>query len=338
MRFAPYCNSSTEQQSHGESIIGCLTYNSVEDERNFALQKTGTTGADSRRNSSDAVLYPLASPVNDFCFTSNPTLQYPAMVAFAHNGEGNVAASFLDITSGSYFSISDNFSNSESLCLQFRKNNDTNHVLFGHRDGCVSMIDTRSSGDAVFATGLSLPAVSFGSATSIQPLERDDNLVVVKGSFGSCRVFDLRRLSNNNDVSSRYQQSTLFELSIPDSMVHQTKSVKCTGLAIDPTDSIAIAPFAGAGADDGIDIQFAMWDIGTGVLLRTFNLNRMNKHASSSAFCELSSVITPGYEMICKHDSDTPIITSEGSLFGLWFKTNVGNAPPDGGGINHVSF
>mmetsp|Transcript_11121 Transcript_11121/g.20843 ORF Transcript_11121/g.20843 Transcript_11121/m.20843 type:complete len:103 (+) Transcript_11121:471-779(+) len=75
MRFAPYCNSSTEQQSHGESIIGCLTYNSVEDQRNFALQKTGSTGMDSRRNSSDAEIYPLASPVNDFCFTSDSTLQ-----------------------------------------------------------------------------------------------------------------------------------------------------------------------------------------------------------------------------------------------------------------------
>mmetsp|Transcript_29396 Transcript_29396/g.53934 ORF Transcript_29396/g.53934 Transcript_29396/m.53934 type:complete len:273 (+) Transcript_29396:231-1049(+) len=262
----------------------------------------------------------------------------PAMVAFAHSGEGNVAASFLDITSGSYFSISDNFSSSESLCLQFRKNNDTNHVLFGHRDGCVSMIDTRSSGDAAFATGMSLPAVSFGSATSIQPLQRDDNLVLVKGSFGSCRVIDLRRLSNTNDVSSRYQQSTLLELSIPDSMVHQTKSVKCTGLAIDPTENIAVAPFAGAGADDSIDIKFAIWDIGTGALLRTLDLNRMDKHTSSSAFCELSSAITPGYEMMCKNDSDAPIITSEGSSFGLWFKTNVGNAPPDGGGIHHISF
>jgi len=162
--------------------------------------------------------------------------------------------------------------------------------------------------------------------------------VAVKGSFGSCRIFDLRRLSNNNDVSSQYQQSTLLELSIPDSMVHQTKSVKCTGLAIDPSESIAIAPFAGAGPDNNIDILFAMWDIGTGALLRTLNFNSMNKHTGSSVFCELSSVITSGYEMLCKKDSGAPVISSEGSSFGLWFKTNVGNAPPEGGGIHHISF
>jgi len=76
MRFVPYCNSSAKRQPHGgESIISCLTYNSVEDESNFLLQKTGSTGTGSRRNSSDAEIYPLASPVNDFCFTLDSTVQ-----------------------------------------------------------------------------------------------------------------------------------------------------------------------------------------------------------------------------------------------------------------------
>ena len=226
----------------------------------------------------------------------------------------------MDISTGSYFSI-DNWTHSEPLCLQFRKNNN-NQLLFGHRDGGISMIDTRTNG-AVFATSSSTPDNSFGSATAIQPLQAAD-LVVVKGSFGSCRVFDLR------------QQSTLFELSIPDDMVHQTKSVRCTGLAVDPTESVAIAPFAGPNGC----ISFGIWDINSGELLRTLNLGSSNAGTGISAFCELSSVVTSGYEMLCKKDSDTPEIFSEGGSCGLWFKTNVMSAssPPEVGGIHHIRF
>mmetsp|Transcript_29063 Transcript_29063/g.61853 ORF Transcript_29063/g.61853 Transcript_29063/m.61853 type:complete len:227 (-) Transcript_29063:186-866(-) len=226
------------------------------------------------------------------------------------------------------------------MCLQFRRKNKKNNILFGHRDGSVSMIDTRSA-DALFATNLSMPGASFGSVSSIQPLQ-NENLAIAKGSFGSCRVFDLRRLSNSYDASSsQYQQSTLFEMLIPDSMVHPTKSVRCTGLAVDPTDSIAIAPFA----SHNNDIHFAMWDIGSGALIRTKKVNQLKTpdagtDNSSSSFCELSSVLTSGYEMLCKKDSKVPVISSEGSTFGLWFKTNVlsDSSSPDGGGIHHIRF
>ena len=200
------------------------------------------------------------------------------------------------------------------------------------------MIDTRSPGNALFATSRGLRTGSFGSTTSIQPLQRDDNLVVVKGSFGSCRVFDLRRLSASHDIPPRSQQSMLLELSVPNSIVHQTKSVKCTGLAVDPSENIAIAPCAGVGPGDDSNVLFAMWDIGTGALLRKLNLDRLNQHGGLSPFCELSSSVTCGYEMLCNSKDEGPVISREGSTFGLWFKTNVGNFPPDGGGIHHIRF
>ena len=263
-------------------------------------------------------------------------------MAFAHCGDGGVGASFLDILTGSCISIRDNWCHSEPLCVQFRRNDNKNQVLFGHRDGSVSLIDRRS-GDALFASD-TYPGESFGSATSIQPLKKDDNLVVCRGSFGACRIFDLRRLSNNNDRHSRYQQSTVVEMSIPDSMVHQTRSVECTGLAIDPSESIAIAPFA----NHDNDILFAMWDISTGELLRTLNLNSSIRHTRPDAlindipspiqFCELSNAITSGYEMLCGKNS--PIISSTSSSWGLWYKTNVfsDSMQPDGGGIHHITF
>jgi hypothetical protein len=311
------------------------------DQRNFALKKIGTPLS---RGGDEAEMYDTASPVNDFCFAPDASLQgnragNVKMAAFAHGGDRKIGASFLDIATGSYISIRDLWSKSEPLCVQFRSNNES---LFGHRDGSVSMLDTRSSKDALF---LSLQSVSFGSTASVQPLKKDENLVVGKGSFGTCCVFDLRRMSNCSDPS-RCQQSKLFELSIPDHLLHTTKSVRCNGLAIDPSESIAIAPFA----DQNDDIRFAFWSIGTGALLRNLRLNGVDNcmttgagsRAATTAFCELSSAITPGYSMHCKAYSDAPIITCEGRSWGVWYKTNnriLGTKPPaEGGGIHHLSF
>ena len=206
------------------------------------------------------------------------------------------------------------------------------------------MIDTRSRRDVSFATCTGLPGISFGSATSIQQLEHDNNLVAVKGSFGSCRIFDLRRLCNSNSrSSSRHHQSTLMELSLPDSLVHPTKSVRCTGMAIDPSGKILVAPFTSIHDD----VYFAMWDICSGSLLRTMNLSQSNLSTRSetgnsyeaAAFCELSSVVTAGYEMFCQKDSNRPIISSYS--WGLWYKTlKLSDTSPSscGGGIHHIRF
>jgi hypothetical protein len=328
----------------GEDLfVGSTVHDIQNDQRNFALRKISNTLT---RGGDDAEMYATASPVNDFCFATDVSLQGKRgnikLAAFAHGGDEKIGASFLDIATGSYISIRDSWSKSEPLCVQFRSNNETNHALFGHRDGSASMIDTRSSKDALF---LSLQSVSFGSTTSLQPLKKDDNLVAGKGSFGTCCVFDLRRMSNCSDPS-RYQQSKLFELSIPDHLLHTTKSVRCTGLAIDPSESIAIAPFA----DHNDDIQFAIWDITTGALLRTLRLNGVGncmtrgagRRAAITAFCELSSAITPGYGMLCSLESDAPIITYEGRSWGVWYKTNSlingTERPAEGGGIHHISF
>ena len=265
----------------------------------------------------------------------------PGLIAFAHcSGE----ASFLDIWTGQGFARHFN-TDSEPLCVQFRKNHGKHQVLFGHRNGGLSLMDTRSPNDTILAKGLNLsPAdgTSFGSATNVQSLQKDDNLVVMKGSFGSCRMIDLRRLVSNstNDTSQSHQQATLLEYHLPESTVHQTKSVRCTGLAIDPTESMLVAPFA----NQQSDVSFAMWNMTTGALLRTVNINSITDKSTSSsdtpAFCELSSVITPGYEMLCSEDSDTPIISSSGSSWGLWFKTGslASSASVDCGGIHHMKF
>ena len=125
------------------------------------------------------------------------------IAAFAHSGASNAGASFLDLFATK--TICSIPTTSEPLCVQYGRFSASNLAFLGHRDGSVSMIDTRSR-DALYATDFSLPGDSFGSATSIQRIVRC-NSIAAKGSFGSCRIFDMRCLSNNQSAS-RYQRYT----------------------------------------------------------------------------------------------------------------------------------
>lgn len=257
-----------------------------------------------------------------------------SMVVFAH-GDGahsGGSASILDLSTGASMTIGGIWSRSEPLCVQFRTS--PHALVFGHRNGSVTSIDTRSPG----ASCRSAPSSS-GSITNIQSLQ-DDKLVVVRSSFGSCRVLDVRRFSNSRDPS-QCPRSIAVDLSLPESMVHQTKSVRCTGMALDPTNTVAIAPFASIKDD----LRFAFWDVTSGELIRTLRLDRLRNSSDSTrglqpaAFCELSSVVTPGYEMLCKKDCESPLIVSGFSgSWGLWFKTGDCSTPQNGGGIHHIKF
>ncbi len=201
------------------------------------------------------------------------------------------------------------------------------------------MLDFRSSRGVLFAhSSQSSAASSFGSATSVRPLKRDNNLVVVKGSFGTCRLLDIRKLSSNIE-SYRHRQSTVLDLSLSSQIVHKTKSTRCTGLALDPVESIAVAPFAGPNGE----IQLAIWDIcSTGRLIRILNLNNsVEKHCTdrhnNAAFCELSDVVTYGFGLVCDKDSEIPFISCNANSWGMWYKTNA-LAESGCGDIHHIKF
>jgi hypothetical protein len=99
-----------------------------------------------------------------------------------------------------------------------------------------------------------------------------------------------------------------------------------------------MAPFADL--NDGI--RFALWDVRSGTLLRTLLLNGVDEYEAAGTgrradlplFCELSSIVTPGFRMRYDIATDKPVVTSEGC--GVWFKTN--SLPNDCGGIHHLRF
>ncbi len=113
--------------TNGEDFfVGSTVHDTQNDQRNFALKRISTTLT---RGGDEAEMYATASPVNDFCFATDVSLQGRRagtikLAAFAHGGDGKIGSSFLDISTGSYISIRDGWSKSEPLCVQFRSNDD----------------------------------------------------------------------------------------------------------------------------------------------------------------------------------------------------------------------
>lgn len=327
VKIAPY--STPEQQ-----MVGGIVLNTGIKVQAFAITKAIP-------ENNQRKMVPCKDLIYDFCFTPSGTLQDPGLVAFACKG----TVSFLDLGTGRPWS---NYRNngSEPICVEYRKNNGSNFPIFGHRNGGVSMIDTRSVQTQVLtSTNLNLKVdESFGSATSVHSLTRDDNLVVVKGSFGACRLFDLRKSAKivRSKEKRLTDRSTLLEFTLPDSSdVDKMKSTRCTGLAIDPTENVIIMPYV----SKENDVRFAVWDVNTARLIRTFSVNSIIPTTSSvdgPPFCELSSTVTAGYEMRCNDSNDTPETSIVEGTRGLWFKTSrrvaSDTAPAEGGSIHHIRF
>jgi len=74
VRFAPYhaADRSFNCSIVENPFVGCLTYDSREDERSFTLRKAATVQT---YGASQIVTHGVASPVNDFCFMPDATLQ-----------------------------------------------------------------------------------------------------------------------------------------------------------------------------------------------------------------------------------------------------------------------
>ena len=214
---------------------------------------------------------------------------------------------------------------SEPLCIKFRNEHD---AIFGLRNGCVQVYDRRSSTSVSSGNHEHGKLNLFGSATSVLPLHNNENVVLVRGSFGTCRLFDLRRLGNK-------KKSHVCQYTLPELPGLSTQSGGCTGIAVDPEESIIVAPYTSRKMSDGAQqLKLAVWEKGGDFLCEVpIGKSKLN----GSVFCELSSIVTPGYGL--QQERGTPVIANIGR-FGLWYKTNAfaDDIPSRVGGVHHIVF
>lgn len=311
---------------HGQAtFIGSLSYDSESDESYFNLN-----GLFDEFNYDTVDYYQLGDGgIHDFCFGAGNSL----VVAFAHTKTSGYPISFLNSETQTHIADATiaNLSDSDPLCIQYRIKCDNKQLLVGHRDGTMSMLDLRSGG----IINTSLSRGGFGSISTIQQLTTNDHLIVAKGSFGACRIFDVRRMTNNKQNKSQCERASVWTL-LPRTDVHLTKSTNCTGIAIDPLESVVISPYA----TQNHEVMAGLWSVGSGTLLTTIKLdNQLGDSTGEDCplFCELNSQITSGFRMSYVNES-SPVITS--SRWGVWYKSHSSAEylPPGAGGIKHISF
>ena len=203
---------------------------------------------------------------------------------------------------------------SDALCIERQ----ADCYFTGHRNGWLSITDLRTDCMDSYAPG----DESAGSLTRIMTMN-DSNKILTKHSFGSCFLWDVRMMGRDATVSP------VLRLNVPKTMVHPTKSSCCNGVALDPTQSIAISPF--------INVQeracIAFWSLSSGSFVGYKELQAPEQDivvpeqdivvttsiTGGMPHCELSDAITPAWKpMVSARDGD--MLTPDEDRWGLLFK------------------
>lgn len=213
---------------------------------------------------------------------------------------------------------------SDALCIE--RQGDCFYT--GHRNGHLSITDLRTNDMDSFASG----DASAGSLTRIMTM-KDSNTILTKHSFGSCYLWDVRMMGRECDNG---KVSPLLHLQIPKSILHPTKSSCCNGIALDPTQSIVIAPF--------VNVQeracLAFWSLSSGLFVGYKELS--SAVSGGMPYCELSNTITPAWKPMDDSARNGDVVTRKEDGWGLWFKFGmplIREATPNFlSSIHHVTF
>jgi len=238
----------------------------------------------------------------------------------------------LDIESESCYNYKEKAPKSDALCIERH----AERFYTGHRNGWLSIVDLRTEYTDSFAP----EDASAGSLTKIMVMG-DGNQILTKHSFGSCFLWDVRMMGHESDG----KVSPLLQLRVPKSMIHRTKSSCCNGVALDPTESIFISPFANFNERACL----AFWSLASGAFIGSRELCAAESMPDAETannvvgmpHCELSSTITPGWKPITSFNGgDT--VEPDNDAWGLWFKIGLSftrqPTPSFVCSIHHVTF
>lgn len=232
---------------------------------------------------------------------------------------------FRDLRSTTSFEMrTRDFSKSDALCVEYLAENT---ILYGHRNGSISLLDTRTR----TIQSVACADEQTGSTTSVLPLT-NGNMFLAKKAFGSCGLFDIRKMSPD-----RKDSSMVWNMRVPKNTVNAMLSTCCSGIATDPTQTIAIAPFA----DGQRRSHFALWSLTNGELVGTKLCNSTANRNTGIGLphCELRSTITPTWQLKSDHDGASTV-RRRPNAWGLWFKSGQveTEAPCCVGSIHQLMF
>jgi hypothetical protein len=246
-----------------------------------------------------------------------------------------------------------NFPQSDALRVEMSCSSNEKYVAFGHRNGQVSLLDLRQSHTTTILEyhgdeSSSSSSSTLGSATDLGFLsQQNQQQLLVKRSFGSCQLHDLRMTSTMTTGSSaKRSSSVIHHLSVPSDEINPTLSANCNGFAVDPTcEQTLIAPYINAQHHEAC---LGVWSLGTGVMVGSRRIlakktNNEQPHHQQQQHDDNNDVL---YTEVCQRT--TPAFFGTGkkmkkdaSMFGVWLKCgrfSKSKSNSKFGSLHHVAF
>lgn len=285
-------------------------------------------------------------PIHDFCFGTD-------LVLFScprYHSSGQILPLFLPLEAtlaeagvGADSGIRSlnvrNFPQSDALRVEMACDRENKFVAFGHRNGQVSLLDLRTSNVCTLLqyegppAGPAAAGVPLGSASDLGFLSAGGPQLLVKRSFGSCQLHDLRKSSSSSSSSSSTlysSASVVHHLTVPWDKVNPTLSANCNGFATDPSGGqTLVSPYV----SDGQDACLGVWSLGTGLMVGSRVL-LPNTPDRDTMFVELCQ--NPAAAFSSSFDA-----RSNSDAFAVWLKCGAytkGKITSKVGSLHQVSF
>eukprot|EP00980_Cylindrotheca_fusiformis_P002881 scaffold674_cov126-Cylindrotheca_fusiformis.AAC.20 len=229
-----------------------------------------------------------------------------------------------------------NFPQSDALRVEMACEKEK-YVAFGHRNGQVSLLDLRqpSMCSSIVqymgeSTSQSLPVL--GSATDMKFVSNQHQLLV-KRSFGSTQLHDLRQ------VSSSKNNSVVYNYTVPSDIL-PTASATCNGLVVDPTcQQTLMTPYI----NTNHDACLGFWSMKSGTFVGNTVLAKNGGDAGEkdTLFVEMCQTTTAAF-VPKSFDKRTQQHESDPCRFGVWLKCGRFSKQSLGhgkaGSLQHLSF
>lgn len=308
----------------------------------------------------------LPRPVTDFCFGKDIALfSCPRYSAHSHSNSETLNPLFLPLleagnTNGdsTYYNSAvrminvRNFPQSDALRVEMMCEQQEKLVAFGHRNGQVSVLDLRASGTVCSILQYEASSEAAAGSNGTQHLGSVSDLgflsagnqhqVLVKRSFGSCQLHDLRKVSSssssstssngssNGNGSNHTSTTVVRNMSVPLNEIHPMLTANCNGFAVDPNGhQTMVSPYISSPSGDA---RLGVWSLKTGHMVGSRLLlasagasDEYKNREGTTLYAEVCSKTTPsqrpnGGTNNDDHHHDNDDDHHHDSSFRVWLK------------------
>jgi len=243
----------------------------------------------------------LPRPAIDFCFGTDSALF--ACPRYSTLSSESLNPMFLPLIEGldsRYFNTAfrtlnvRNFPQSDAMRIEMMCEGQEKLVGFGHRNGQISVLDLRASTSVCSILQYEASEAGkqklLGCVSDLKFFSSVDNtMVLVKRSFGSCQLHDLRKSSSTNNHSSNNHNSTtvVHNMEVPSNELHPTLTANCNGFAIDPNyQQTMVSPYISRPSGDA---RLGVWSLSTGQMVGSRRLLSNHDREGTILHAELCS-------------------------------------------------